>query len=100
MFLETNVVIPGVYIPQAISLLLAAIAVLVIVRLVLSSGIFTRLPKAARRVVLQPALVSVYSQLQPALRSLLLPVSISTRAPPIFLSNRADSFSPGDPSGS
>src|ERR1700677_3599806 len=97
--LETNVVISGVFIPQVIFLVLASIAVLAIVGLVLSWGIHDRLPKAARRVVLHPALLPVYSRLQPIFRSVLLPVSISTRAPPVFRSNSTDRFSdvPGSP---
>jgi hypothetical protein len=96
--LETNVVISGVFIPQVISLVLAAIAVLVIATLVWSWGNQDRLPKPPRRVVLQPAVLSVYSRLQPTLRSVLQPVSISTRAPPVFFSNSAERFSNGQPS--
>jgi hypothetical protein len=96
--LETNVDIPGVFTSQAISLLLVAVAVVVIARLVLSGEIQELLPMT-RRVVLRRAIVPVYSQRQPTFRSVLLSVPVSTRAPPTFSSDRSDSLRP-DPYGS
>jgi hypothetical protein len=96
--LETNVVIPGVFIAHAAALLLAPIAFLAIAGLVVLA-VQQRFPKTARRVVLQRAILPVYPHSSSTFRSAMLPSSLEARAPPTLPSDLAN-LDGHDPYGS